>query len=118
MQRLIAKQAYEQQKRIEEKDIIRVGENLFAVEREEKLESVFKVSPEVEEQVIERLEKFKASRDGKQVEETLAKLQKAAETGENTMPYIIDAVKAKATLGEMCERLVQVFGRAEEMVVW
>ena len=118
MQRLIAKQAYEQQKRIEEKDIIRIGENLFAVEREERLESVFKVSPEVEEQVIERLEKFKASRDKRQVEETLAKLQRAAETGENTMPYIIDAVKAKATLGEMCERLVQVFGRAEEMVVW
>ena len=118
MQRLIAKQAYEQQKKIEEGEIVRVGENLFAVEREEKLENVFRVPPEVEEEVIARLEKFKALRDKRQDEEALARLQRAAETGENTMPYIIEAVKARATLGEMCDTLAQVFGRAEEMVVW
>ncbi|RLI35068.1 methylmalonyl-CoA mutase [Candidatus Bathyarchaeota archaeon] len=118
MQRLIAKQAYEQQKKIESGEIVRVGENLFAVEKEAKLENVFRVSPEVEERVIERLNKFRASRDTKKVEEALAKLQKAAEKGENTMPYIIDAVKARATLGEMCDTLVQVYGRAEEMAIW
>lgn len=117
-QRVIAQQAYEYHKKLEEGEIPWVGENIFVAEKPEELKSFFEVRPGVEEEVIERLKRFKASRDEKVVEESLSKLRKAAEKNENTMPYIIEAVKAGATVGEMAETLAEIFGREKEIPVY
>ena len=59
---------------------------------------------------IEKLEKIKETRDNKIVEEKLQKIKEIAQTEENLMPYIIDAVRVYATNGEICDVLREVFG--------
>jgi len=60
---------------------------------------------------IERLKRFRESRDRSRVEKALDELRRAAEReDENLMPYILEAVKARATLGEMTQALREVFG--------
>jgi len=115
-QRVIAKQAYEQQRAIERGEIIRVGENLFAEEEAPKI-STFEVRPETEKVLVERLHEFKASRDMSKVRKALEELHKAAEGNENLVPYTIKAVKAHATIGEMADTLREVFGRAEDVCI-
>jgi len=115
-QRVIAKQAYEQQRAIERGEMIRVGENLFAEEEAPKI-STFEVRLETEKVLVERLHEFKASRDMLKVRGALEELHKAAEGNENLVPYTIKAVKAHATIGEMADTLREVFGKAEDVCI-
>ena len=62
----------------------------------------------------EKLKRVRESRDGRQAQETLRALAGAAEGRENMMPYILNCVRAYATLGEMCDALRQVFGTYQE----
>jgi methylmalonyl-CoA mutase N-terminal domain/subunit len=62
----------------------------------------------------EKLAALKARRSSRQVRETLDALKRAAEGAENTMPRILDAVRAYATLGEICDSLRAVFGTYQE----
>ena len=71
---------------------------------------------EVREQQIARLKKIKAERDDAQVEKRLAALQKAAASGENVMPFAIEAAKARATVGEMSDAMAAEFGRHKAKV--
>jgi len=64
-----------------------------------------------------RLKKLRAERSPAEVERRLNALRKAAEGSENLMPFIYDAVKAYATLGEVCEALRTVFGAYEEVAI-
>ena len=57
---------------------------------------------------------LRARRDSSLVRETLSALRRAAEGTENTMPFILDAVRAYATLGEICDALRDVFGSYQE----
>jgi methylmalonyl-CoA mutase N-terminal domain/subunit len=66
---------------------------------------------------IERLEQTKARRDNGSVVKALDNLRKAAERGENTMPATIEAVRAYATLGEICSALRDVYGVYEEPAI-
>lgn len=65
------------------------------------------------------LKKLKQQRDKAQVEEALGKLRRAAEhENENLMPYILQAVKAYATLGEICDTLREVFGEYKPSTIF
>jgi methylmalonyl-CoA mutase N-terminal domain/subunit len=75
------------------------------------------VSAEVEEKQLVRLAAFKKSRDAGAVTGALAALQDAAAGSANTMPCILAAVEARATLGEVADSLRQVFGEYQESVV-
>ncbi|MFB6310257.1 MAG: methylmalonyl-CoA mutase family protein, partial [Salinirussus sp.] len=61
----------------------------------------------------ERLESVRADRDDAAVEDALATLRDAAAGDDNLMPYILDAVKAYATTGEICDAMRDVFGEYE-----
>jgi methylmalonyl-CoA mutase N-terminal domain/subunit len=108
-QREIADSAYQRQKALESKREIVVGVNDFTIEEEVAIE-VLKVDPEVRRKQIERLNRIKSERDQKKVEESLAKLEKAAEKGENIMPAMMEAIKAYATVGETTQALKNVYG--------
>jgi methylmalonyl-CoA mutase N-terminal domain/subunit len=62
----------------------------------------------------EKLAKLRARRDNGRVRQSLDALRRAAEGTENSMPYLLDAVKSYATLGEICDALRSVFGTHQE----
>ena len=68
------------------------------------------------ERQVERLRKVKRERDGAKVASALEGVRAAAKDGKNVMPSVIVAVKAYATVGEVCGALVEVFGRYVEPV--
>ncbi|PSP52730.1 hypothetical protein BRC67_03475, partial [Halobacteriales archaeon QH_3_68_24] len=68
------------------------------------------LAEEQERRQVERLESVREERDDEAVEAALAALGEAAAREENLMPYIVDAVKACATTGEICDALRDVFG--------
>jgi len=76
-----------------------------------------KVKEEVELNQKAALASMKAARDGAQVAQTLKALEAAARGSENLMPYILDAVKSYATLGEIANVMREVFGVHRETVV-
>jgi len=65
----------------------------------------------------ERLRKLRAERSSDEVARRLSALRKAAQGTENLMPYIFDAVKSYATLGEICDAMREVFGTYEEIAI-
>ncbi len=108
-QRQIQKAAYTYQKEIENKDRLVVGVNSFEV-KEDPPEGLLKVDPSVEKAQFEKLREIREHRDGIAVAECLAKLEKAADSSENLMPVILEAVRSYATLGEICGVLRNAFG--------
>jgi methylmalonyl-CoA mutase N-terminal domain/subunit len=101
---------------VEHKERIVVGVSDY-VEQEERPIPILKVGPEVEDEQVARLSDLRQSRDVFKMAGAIGALQEAASCGENVMPYLIEAVKAKATLGEICAALKEVFGTYREPVV-
>jgi len=108
-QREIQEAAYTYQKQIETKEKILVGVNEFIAEEEPPLE-ILKISPEVEKRQLERLEAVKKRRDPARHQAAMDRLRRAAQGKENLVPPVLDAVKAYATVGEICELFKEVFG--------
>ena len=109
IQREIVESAYRYQREIETKQRIIVGVNEFVTEERVPIE-ILKIDPKIEETLIERLRMIKKQRDNVKVREVLEDLRKAAERDENLMPVILKAVKAYATVGEICNVLREVYG--------
>ncbi|WP_435179895.1 acyl-CoA mutase large subunit family protein [Halorussus sp. AFM4] len=109
VQRQIQDVAYERQREIEEEERIIVGVNEFEVDEEPEVD-IQEVTEEDEQRQIDRLESVKDDRDDEAVEAALAALREAAEGDDNLMPYIVDAVKAYATVGEICGVMRETFG--------
>ncbi|WP_254768654.1 acyl-CoA mutase large subunit family protein [Salinilacihabitans rarus] len=109
VQRQIQETAFERQKEIESGERIIVGVNEFEVDEEPTMD-VEEVTEEDERRQIDRLESVRAERDDEAVDATLEALREAARTDENLMPRIVDAVKAYATVGEICDVLREEFG--------
>lgn len=107
--------AYYYQREVEEEKRIIVGMNQFKIE-EEAPKDLLKVDPIVGEMQREKLAKLRAERNNAQVEIDLANLKKACEGSENVMPYILDAVRSYATLGEICGVMREVFGEYQQSV--
>jgi methylmalonyl-CoA mutase N-terminal domain/subunit len=109
VQRQIQDVAYERQREIEEKERIIVGVNEFEADEEPEVD-IQEVTEAEEQKQTDRLNDVKADRDDEAVEAALAALRDAAEGEDNLMPYIVDAVKAYATVGEICNVLRETFG--------
>ena len=116
IQKEIQDAAYNYQMEIESGKRIVVGVNKFQIE-EEGHKDILRVDPEVERLQREKLKALKEERDNRLVEDVLMKLKEKANTSENLMPYILDAVKAYATLGEICGVLREVFGEYEQSII-
>jgi methylmalonyl-CoA mutase N-terminal domain/subunit len=88
-----------------------VGVNKFQLDGEEP-KPIFRVDPEVERAQVQRLRAVKRERDDGAVAASLSRLRDAAtaDGDENLLPPILEAVKAYATVGEMCGVLREVFG--------
>ncbi|NIQ40112.1 MAG: methylmalonyl-CoA mutase [Proteobacteria bacterium] len=113
MQREIAESAYQYQKGIETKDSIIVGVNDFTIE-EAPFQDILRINPEIEKKQKKKLEDVKKKRDQKRVIKGLNFIKEAAETNENLVPHIFEAVKSYATVGEISDTLRMVFGEYEE----
>jgi methylmalonyl-CoA mutase, N-terminal domain len=117
-QREIMNASYEYQRALETKDKIMVGVNDFTVENEKPIE-ILKIGPEPENEQKERLAALRKRRDHAAAQKALDALKRAArDEKQNTMYPIMDAVKAYATLGEICGALGEVFGGYEEPKVF
>jgi len=109
VQRRIQDVAFERQREIEEGERVVVGVNEYRAEDSEDHEHQA-VDPEDERRQIESLGTIRKERDDEAVEAALAALREAAAGDENLLPYLVDAVKAYATTGEICDALRDVFG--------
>ena len=116
-QKEIADSAYKYQKEIDEMRRTIVGVNDYRIEKEEIPIELLRVDSKAEKEQVMTLQRLKQQRNKKKVTETLDRLHHAAEKDENLMPYIIDAVKVYATLGEICEVLRQVYGEYKELII-
>jgi len=101
--------AYRFQRVVESTDRVIVGVNRFQTE-ETRPTNLLRVDPTVRENQTRLLAQIKAQRDGSAVSAALAALKKAAEGTDNVMPPILEAVRQRATLGEICDVLRGVFG--------
>jgi methylmalonyl-CoA mutase N-terminal domain/subunit len=118
MQREITESAYRFQKEVEAKKRIVVGVNDYVGEEEVPIKTL-QVDPAVEKTLVEQLKEIKRQRNQPKVNETLNKLRNAAEQeNESLMPFILQAVKEYATLGEICGTLREVFGEYKPLSIF
>jgi methylmalonyl-CoA mutase N-terminal domain/subunit len=114
-QREIAEAAYMYQMAVDRKEKIIVGVNDYVAE--EKGIEILKIDETVAERQAVRLWKLRAERSDAEVKRRLDGLRKAAAGTANLMPHIYEAVKAYATLGEICDAMREVFGIYEEVAI-
>lgn len=114
MQQEMAAHAYEYQHEVELGKRTVIGVNKFNDSKKLAEQDVLTADLSVGERQIARLEKMKAARDNGAVKAALEKLREAAKGTENLMPYLIDAVKTYATLGEICGVLREEFGEYKQ----
>jgi methylmalonyl-CoA mutase N-terminal domain/subunit len=113
-QREIQDASYEYQKAIERKEKIIVGVNDFVMEDEPPID-ILLIDESVADRQIQQLRELRASRDNVRVRSTLSALRDAAKANNvNMMPYVLECVRAYATLGEICDELRGVYGTYEE----
>src|SRR5919205_447105 len=113
-QREIQESAYQYQKAVERGEQTIVGVNKYQMQDEPAGVPILVIDEGVRERQVERLEKTKVRRDAGALAKPLEKLKKAAADNDNTMPATIEAVRAYATLGEICDALRDVYGLYEE----
>ena len=102
--------AYQRQREIDSGERIVVGVNKF-VDKEKPHYQLHRADPTVGQQMAQRVKNLRASRDNEAVKRSLAKLQEAARGTENVIPYVIDAVENFATVQDITDALVEIFGR-------
>ena len=115
-QKEIAESAYRFQQAVERRDKVIVGVNDFVQADEPPIEILY-IDESAAEKQLGKLERLRASRDNDAVKRSLDRLRAAAGTTDNLMPPIVDAVRAYATVGEMCDALRDVWGEYEETPV-
>ncbi len=113
-QREIQESAYQYQKAVERNEQTIVGVNKYQMDDESGKIETLVIDENVRDRQMERLEQTRAKRDGGAVAHTLEQLKRVAQVGDNTMPATIEAVRAYATLGEICSALRDVYGVYEE----
>ncbi len=113
-QRELQESAYQYQKAVERGEQTIVGVNKYQMEEDSSEISILVIDEGVREHQLERLQQTRNRRDAGAVANALEKLRQVAKSGENTMPATIEAVRAYATLGEICDALRDVYGLYEE----
>jgi methylmalonyl-CoA mutase, N-terminal domain len=114
--REIAEASYRYQQQLERGEKLVVGVNTLA-DRETVPIPQLRIDPEVERRQIERVRRVRASRDQTAARRALDALRRTTEQGGNTMPAIVDAVRARVTVGEICHVFRQVYGEYREQAV-
>ena len=115
-QKEIADAAFRYQKELELKRRIVVGVNDFTVDEEEPID-ILRIDPRLESQQSERVRDVRRKRDQARCTNALQSLSRAAAGTDNLMPYILDAVRAYATEGEIMQAMIEVFGTYTETAV-
>jgi methylmalonyl-CoA mutase N-terminal domain/subunit len=115
-QKEVAEASYQFQQAVERNEKIIVGVNDF-VQTDEKPIEILYIDETTAELQLERLADLKRTRDNDKVRRTLAALQAGAKGTANTMPLLLDCVRAYATVGEMCDALREVWGEYEEVPI-
>jgi methylmalonyl-CoA mutase N-terminal domain/subunit len=112
----VSRQAYEALKKLQRGETRKVGVNCYQMEEEDPQVELHPFDEQACTEQVRRLERIRADRDEAKVTETLRMVTAEAEAGRNVMPGIIEAVKAYATVGELTNCLVEVYGRYEEPI--
>jgi len=112
-QKEIASAAYRYQQEIDNKERVVVGVNQYTSDEDVEI-PILEMDPEGFERQCARLKNLRQNRDKTKHTAALRAIEKAAEGDDNLMPHFIEAAKAKATLGEMCDVLRGVFGEYRE----
>ena len=115
-QREVAESSYRFQQAVERREKLIVGANEYVEQNEQRIETLY-IDEAAGETQLRRLERLRASRDNAAVHASLARMKAAAAGRDNLMPPILDAVRAYATLGEMCDALREVWGEYQETAV-
>jgi methylmalonyl-CoA mutase N-terminal domain/subunit len=113
VQREVARQAYEYEKKIQEGQVTKVGVNKYTEGTDMEVE-LHEYNDAWAQLQIERLKELKQTRDNKTVHESLKALEKAAKEEKNVMPYLVECCKGYATVGEMANVFRDVFGEHAE----
>ncbi|MBK7949707.1 MAG: methylmalonyl-CoA mutase [Deltaproteobacteria bacterium] len=116
VRREIEEEAYRKQRRIEEGQQAVVGVNRFAESGEARYAAMPAVGADTEAEQLERLARVRAERDAARVVGTLAEVRRAASEGRNTVPSILDAIRAYASVGEITNELASVWGRHQQRI--
>jgi methylmalonyl-CoA mutase, N-terminal domain len=114
-QREIAEASYRYQRELDKKEKLMVGVNAFV--SEEKPLEILQIDETVAHRQAARLNKLRAERSSEEVARRLSALRAASKGKDNLMPFLYDAVKAYATLGEICDALRDTFGTYEEVAI-
>jgi methylmalonyl-CoA mutase N-terminal domain/subunit len=109
IQTKIHESAYKHERKLESKERILVGVNKFIQEKFE-VPELHKVSENISTEQIQRLQVVKKIRNDDEVKNSLNALEKAANGNDNLFPFVLIAVRARATIGEICTTLRNVFG--------
>lgn len=115
-QQEIAESAYRFQQAVERKEKVIVGVNDFVQADEPPIRTLY-IDEGAGDTQLAKLEKLRRTRDGDRVRRALDRMRDAAGNGNNLMPPILDAVRAYATVGEMCDVLREAWGEYEEIPV-
>ena len=114
--REIAEASARYQRELEERKRYMVNVNVYEPQEEQDVE-IHRIDPAISERQLKRLEELKEKRDTALVERCLGELKEAARGTENTMSPILEAVRAYATVQEICDALKEVFGGYRETPV-
>ncbi|MGH7901078.1 MAG: acyl-CoA mutase large subunit family protein [Thermodesulfobacteriota bacterium] len=112
----IEEASYRYQLEVENKERIIVGVNEFTTANDEPIE-ILKINPQIEEIKREKLKRLRNNRNNKRVNEDLKRLEESARSNVNLMPYIVEAVRDYATIGEMTLALQKVYGRFRQSAI-
>jgi methylmalonyl-CoA mutase N-terminal domain/subunit len=115
-QKEIADSAFRYQQELERKRRIMIGVNDFTVDEEVPIE-ILRIDPKLEAEQVARVREVRRKRDQARHSKALSSLKKAAAGSDNLMPYILEAVRAYATEGEIMNTLIEVFGIYTEQAV-
>jgi methylmalonyl-CoA mutase, N-terminal domain len=115
-QREIQESAFRFQQAVERKDKVIVGVNEY--EMDEKPHPILYIDEQVADEQVARVQALRASRDQAKFTRAIVSLMDAARSSDNLMPAILEASRAYATVGEMCDALREVFGEYEEAPVF
>jgi methylmalonyl-CoA mutase N-terminal domain/subunit len=115
--REIADAAFAYQRDVDEKRKLIVGVNAF-VEKEEKPIETLQIDESVEKEQVNRLRETKKKRDNETARRQLDNVRKVAGTSQNLMPALLEAARARCTVGEIVNALADVFGRYDGAAKW
>jgi methylmalonyl-CoA mutase N-terminal domain/subunit len=115
-QREIAESSYKFQQAVEQRDKVIVGVNEFVSKDEEPIGTLY-IDESAAERQLAKLHQLRETRDKARVQAALDALKEGARGSANTMPLLLEAVRAYATVGEMCDALRQVWGEYEEIPI-